>query len=56
MNNMPIRHLFTGFVTEMLLLRVENTVYGFLTAEYQIQECLQQTGLDRRTSQQSYFF
>ena len=25
---------------EMLLLRVENTVYGFLTAECQIQECL----------------
>ena len=25
---------------EMLLLHVENTVYSFLTTEYQIQECL----------------
>jgi len=29
-----------GFCNCMLLLRVEGTVYGFLTAEYQIQECL----------------
>jgi len=43
MQNMPMWYLFTGFVMEVLLLRVENTVYGFLTAEYQIQECLQQT-------------
>jgi len=39
MQNMPIRYFFTGFVVEMLLLHVENTVCGFLTAEYQIQEC-----------------
>jgi len=29
-----------GFVMEMLLKRVENTVYGYLTAEYQIKKCL----------------
>ena len=40
MQNMPIWYLFTGFVMEMLLLHVENRVYGFLTTEYQIQECL----------------
>jgi len=40
MQNMPICYLFTGFVMEMLLLHVENTVYSFLTTEYQIQECL----------------
>jgi len=40
MQNMPICYLFTGFVIEVLLLRVENTVNDFLTAEYQIQECL----------------
>jgi len=58
MQNMPIWYFFTGFVMEMLLLRVENTVYSFLTTEYQIQECLLvynkllQTG----TSQESHFF
>jgi len=40
MQNMPMWYFFTGFVMEMFLLHVENTVYGFLTAEYQIQECL----------------
>jgi len=42
MQNMPIWYLFTGFVMEMLLLRLENTctVYGLLTAEYRNQECL----------------
>ena len=40
MQNMLICCLFTGFVMEMLLLRVENKVYRFLTAEYQIQEGL----------------
>jgi len=40
MQNMPIWYLFTGYVMEMLLLHVENTVYGFLSAEYQIQEHL----------------
>ena len=39
MQNMLIWYLFTGFVMEMLLLWVQNTVYGFLTTEYQIQEC-----------------
>jgi len=34
---------FTAFVMEKLLLRVENTVYGFLTSQYQTQEYLQQT-------------
>jgi hypothetical protein len=29
-----------GFVMEMFLLHVQNTVYSFLTAEYQIQDCL----------------
>jgi hypothetical protein len=40
MQNVPICYLFTVYVMEMLLLRVENTIYNFLTAEYQIQECL----------------
>jgi len=40
MQNMPIWYVFTSFVTEMLLLCVENTVYDFLATEYQIQECL----------------
>jgi len=40
MQNMLIWYLFMGFVIEMLLLHVENTVYSFLTAEYEIQECL----------------
>jgi len=47
---------FTAFVMEKLLLRVENTVYGFLTSQYQTQEYLQQTTWDWYTSQQSYFF
>jgi len=40
MQNMPICYLFMGFVMEMLLLRAENAVYGFIIAKYQIQECL----------------
>jgi len=39
MQNMSIWHLFTGFVMEMLLLRVQNTVYRFLAADFQIQGC-----------------
>jgi hypothetical protein len=38
MQNMPIWVFFTGCVMKMLLLRVENTAYGALTAQYQIQE------------------
>jgi hypothetical protein len=34
MQNMLIWYLFMGFVMEMLLLRVDNTAYGFLTAQY----------------------
>jgi len=37
---MPIWYLLMGFVMEMFLLHVQNTVYSFLTAEYQIQDCL----------------